>query len=551
MGTGPVVEVEARGLARPLIVAVALALAATGWTGTTVADEVDVGAACVNPTGDAECHGAAMSATGDASGGQAAASGSGNASALVAASGTGDASGDTLSASGTGNATGGVPVSATAGCRAQAGEAYRPCVDAAVEGDARGYYAAASVTGDASADGFPAVAASLTGDAAARCLAASLDRDPDALQGECNRRPPIRIHGDAMLELGRAVGVVNPEADGTAEDPYVIEDWCIEPGVFVVPETVGLRIQNTDAHVVIRDNSLPAPRPEETAGFAHGVEVRNADNVTVTGNRFRENGVGVLAAGADRLTVSGNSFEGDFDAVEVRGSSGVAVAGNAFEALRETGVRVERSTDVTVAHNAYDGLGNVGVTVTGSANVTIEDVEASGGRFGVFAEAVQDLTVTDSTFAGHKWDGISVEGRVSVRVANVTASDQRRDDGITFEGVREATVENTTAAGNDGAGIHVISSSDVELRSNHLVDNAAGDGPRTADLFVTGNEDEVEATGNWCGDPTGPRGGVVDACTGETADGDGGLIATDGDGAGNAVCFDPWLKAPNPQAGDG
>lgn len=218
--------------------------------------ETPGGRACFHPTQKAQCRRIAVSGTGDARAtdsspflqhhslavtvtgdawGDTAVSGTGNASGPSAVSGTGRASGGIV-ASGTGNASGEAAISG-------AGDPEGHVLEAGGTGDADGRFALSAI-GDARGD----VAVSGTGDARGSLLAASGTGEAEGCQqasgtDETGREshPPIRIDGERGpqgIVVGQDPATGEPiyrpgsgvtDGRGTAQDPHVIEGWCILP----------------------------------------------------------------------------------------------------------------------------------------------------------------------------------------------------------------------------------------------------------------------------------------------------------------------------------
>lgn len=106
--------------------------------------------------------------------------------------------------------------------------------------------------------------------------------DGPAACGNRGYHSPIVIRGDAMFKLGPAVGVRNPAAAGTAEDPYVISGWCVTPVAGGAnPRNAGIYIHNTTSHVVLRDNQIDGrPVTDATAHKVAGIVLNTAQNAS-------------------------------------------------------------------------------------------------------------------------------------------------------------------------------------------------------------------------------------------------------------------------------
>lgn len=416
------------------------------------------------------------------------------------------------------------------------------------------------------------------------------DRDPHR---------PIRIVGDAAFRLGPAVGVRNPTAAGTADDPYVIAGWCIVPDP-TPTAGAGIALHDTVAHVVVEDNLVdghPADVPfTGREDQPSGIRLEDADHVTVQGNEIAGNGfAGVEADLADDAVVRDNAITGNgFAGVDLVDSHGATVAGNVLQGNGD-GIHLSGARRATVVANTVaaddealvlfdasratirdNALGSGGLTVAGDRQVHYEhEIAASNTVNGEPVRYVRDrvgvdvaapagqvilVNTTDARVTGLDLSGTTVgvqlaftEGTV---VANSTVADDDigvalddvggesiscdGDDGFGFEGPDGAEIENSTIRRNR-VGVDLDDATGIHLHDNDL------DGNAEAALDLDDGSD-VDARDNWWGAASGPSGGAEDACTGTVADGDGDTVDAE---AGAMVRFDPWRDAPSPDAGVG
>lgn len=89
-------------------------------------------------------------------------------------------------------------------------------------------------------------------------------------------RPPIRVDGDESVLVLAASGVTG--GDGSAENPYVIENW--EIGAQTLggalgedPNVAGIRIVDVTKHVIVREVCVH--------DFEFGIYLENARHVTI------------------------------------------------------------------------------------------------------------------------------------------------------------------------------------------------------------------------------------------------------------------------------
>jgi parallel beta-helix repeat protein len=430
----------------------------------------------------------------------------------------------------------------------------------------------------------------------------------------CPEHPPIAITedvGDQGFVLGpRIAGITLPTyrlgsgvvgGFGTADSPYVIQDWCITPEATGWPTDgeadVAIRIEDTSAHVTIRRNTVP-----DEGSFTNGIVVRNASNVALVANDI---------TGHDR------------DGIRVTSSPHVDVVRNVIADNGRDGVRGSDQTDLDVRrneirNNGADGVRMDEVSYPGIEENTIEnntralpltdvdnaDIVANdlrnnpeaaislvGGHQNEIAdnEIRASATVTDAidlssthrnTIRGnlvlgsangiglHVADGNTVEANtirstagygVGVSVAKNSVVADNSIEANAWHGVRLAgtgtEVRGNVIAGNAGDGVHVRpTSSGATIEANAIVDNRDGiaikegqvdaihgndlEANDEAGLTATDVDAPVPAERNWWGHASGPSGSVADACTGTSAEGDGQRIETTNAG----VCFEPWLE---------
>lgn len=386
------------------------------------------------------------------------------------------------------------------------------------------------------------------------------------------RRPPIVIEHDAMFKLGPAVGVVNPHATGTADDPYVIEGWCLASG----PgdrSAAGITINSTSAHVVVRDNVVDGDRQllenlTEDGGsndWAWGVDLNGAANVTIAdntivhhpeanvrvnasstvqvlGNTLEDSRSGTLLETSTEVTVGQNAITDQSWGVATDRAIGTVIVGNTITKTVQA-TDIYESQDTTIRDNVVrDDTSGFAVFSSPGTAITNNTVTRSNG-YGIVVFSGDDLSITGNTITDSTAPGMDIFRLSNATIANNTVTGGSH--GIRLFTVDSGVVADNAVTGNDGDGIELFESSQVPAVGNNIEGN--GD----AGLVAVGTAQPVEAQGNWWGHASGPSGNVTDACTGTVADGSGEAIRLE-DFRGEAeVCFDPWLESPNPEAGAG
>ncbi len=166
---------------------------------------------------------------------------------------------------------------------------------------------------------------------------------------------------------------------GTAEDPYVIEDWCIPGGAATGTPRIG--IQGTDSHVVIRNNTLAHAEGVNQQWLDHGVLLDSAHNVTMEDNRI------------------GNVFH---SGVAVLGSSNTEIRGNTIDGLG-SGIFLDGSQETVIRANTIETFPNRGpsIRILDSEGTAIHDNDLSGGT----DVALQAVGVETPILATNNWWG--------------------------------------------------------------------------------------------------------------------------------------------------
>lgn len=281
----------------------------------------------------------------------------------------------------------------------------------------------------------PALSPTATGPAPDR----SLDhRLPDGVPEEaCVPHKWIGINGDhpyGGFTLGEDPVTGEPiyrpgtgvtDGSGTPEDPFVIENWCIVPG----GEGPGMWIQNTEAHLLIRDNLLLGGTGLPTAG----IQLDNADNVTV----------------------EENTVLGFFDGIMVmRGSTKAHVIDNEL-------------------HDAYRGIS----VLSGSHEPTVTNNTVTDPEFeGLFHNVEQGLLV-NNTVRGSDGDGILILDETTETVVEHNRIEDSAEDGVRMYRAGGVELVGNDIVDSGGAALHVTNgTTPVEASGNWWGDSSGPSG---------------------------------------------------------------------------
>lgn len=297
----------------------------------------------------------------------------------------------------------------------------------------------------------PATGQVVTGEVSSLLTSSTARADGAVSDEDCRSRPPIQITGDAMFQLGPTVGVVNPLAEGTAEDPYVIEGWCIEPtfyaGYVDEPDTdtharvsdgagASVHIENTSSHVVVRDVVVDGDRTsdwpgvgeitvhpdrihrslswmgDKSVGVEHrspptGLLLKDASNVTITDSSIEDGpGDGIWIRDADDTTIENNTIvDNRYDGVDLQQSRNVSLVNNTITEQWTEGVEISDGQEITLVDNKIEGSGH-NVHIVGTDEIVLEGNTIRDHRDGVELHDSENITVRGNTIENSGWDGL-------------------------------------------------------------------------------------------------------------------------------------------------
>lgn len=185
-------------------------------------------------------------------------------------------------------------------------------------------------------------------------------REAIVIIGEVGPTGFILGHDPATGEPIPRSGSGVTQGDGTQEDPYIIEGWLIEQA------TNGIRIEDTTAHVVIRENRL-------AHHASHAMLLANAGNVTIERNILETNvGSGVhVEEPSGAVEVRDNAMVDNQRGVSASEAGDLRITQNAIRDSRGTGIDIAGSNAVRVESNVVDGTDDDGIYTSESPNTKI------------------------------------------------------------------------------------------------------------------------------------------------------------------------------------
>lgn len=322
---------------------------------------------------------------------------------------------------------------------------------------------------------------------------------------------------------------------GTAEDPYVIEGWCItyaDDGFRVDGEQVyeytdrGITIEGTDAHVEIRDNVVGMAPLGKAA-----VAIEDAANVAIQDNEVRpihpyddDLGYGVFVQGSEDIAIAGNDVLRAGEAgILVNVASSIAIEDNTLEGGVEYGIFTDDVSDLLVEGNFVLDHVKTGIELEDIVDGLVQRNLVEDNAFGLDIDGGHENVVQRNRVDANGL-GVAVhDGADGTLLAHNEIFDN--DDGVWLHEASAPEVEANAIVGND-RGVFAHAAQDAHVHGNNI------DESTDVGLTTEGSVDTVDATDNWWGCPDGP---ADPAC--DDAEGD--------------VLVDPWLSEPNPDVGTG
>lgn len=253
------------------------------------------------------------------------------------------------------------------------------------------------------------------------------------------------------------------------------------------------------------------------------MEISGSTGAVVQGNSFSQGGIALL--GMDK-----EEFLHDIDATNT-------LMGRPIYYIREaSGMVVPQDSGqvIIVASDNVTGAGleirqaTYGALIAYSKDVLVTDSLLEDGYNGVWAHFSHQVTVSHSTMRNHldPWDpdnpawAVTIFGGSGNRITKNLLEDSSGAVGLFLSDGN--LVDNNTIDANVNGITSVLGGSGDRMRYNNIVQNGLG----------AGGIDSValDARYNWWGCPHGPNHADCDSLEGE-------------------IVFEPWLTAPNPEAG--
>ncbi|MHA1520274.1 MAG: right-handed parallel beta-helix repeat-containing protein [Promethearchaeota archaeon] len=322
--------------------------------------------------------------------------------------------------------------------------------------------------------------------------------------------PPIEIDGNTELGEFCTVG------EGTEIDPFIIENFEIDAST-----AHGIYIQNTDAHLIIRNCSVV---DGQSIGEYSGIFLRVCENVIISNNELIDNYHGIyLAYGCYYNNISNNTATNNEYGIDLYQFSYSSILDNTV-ANNQHGISLVNSYNTTISGNYCSNNNYWGIMSDSDQNITISDniiAESEygirmnsctyntisgndcsmSGLYGIFLNSMSSYNnVFDNYCSTNYYNGIYLSEGCdynTIKSNNLT----KNADGIRLYGVNYPcsynNISNNSCYDNFGFGI-VLSLFSIYnvVWANSLYDN----GVSQAYCTSINNQWYFEETGNYYGD---------------------------------------------------
>lgn len=252
---------------------------------------------------------------------------------------------------------------------------------------------------------------------------------------------PIRITGNS--EFTAENGVVS--GSGTAEDPYLIEGWLMTEAV--IGADYGIWLENTDAHVVIRNCQIVPPDT--------GIRLEHTSNIIIENVTINGGHQGIYAYNSSNLVI--------------RNSEISHIAGDALLLYSGSNVRI---ADCQIGDGQYYSLymGHMYDSI-------VEGCELYGSLYGVYAESSERILIRNCNIHSNFGDGIYFYVVINGTISN-SQIQFNEDHGIYLDSSDWITIEYCDIR-NSSLGIWLNPAFNCKICSNNFINiysNAQDDG---------------------------------------------------------------------------
>lgn len=212
----------------------------------------------------------------------------------------------------------------------------------------------------------------------------------------------ILVDGDAGFtpENGIVAG------SGTPQDPYVVAGWDIDAST-----GDGVLVRNTNAPFVIRDVRVHSGRLKPDYPQGRGIVLESVSNGRVENATLSENWIGLDASGSRDVTLRGNRFEDDDVGISYSLMTDFLVSGNVMDRV-EYGI--QGASAATIVRNRINGTD--GGLLAFDLRGTVASNEIASAFIGIELIGAETNAVVFRNNLSRNWIGMRVWERTIVKV---------------------------------------------------------------------------------------------------------------------------------------
>lgn len=236
-------------------------------------------------------------------------------------------------------------------------------------------------------------------------------------------------------------------------------DLTLEGNRFV-KNRVGVRLAASIPNAVLVRNEFSANTDAGVWAVRGEADVRKAA-ISVRGNKFRNDRMGILAGNVSMVIENNDLIDAREAAVHLIGT-GVVVRGNRISGGKGMGIVAETSRSLVIENNEIGQVAVYGIMIKGSANALLRANRIHNCGFGmafVLGDANSPSTAVDNSIIGPKYNGIDVIGDSPIlrrnRVLQATGLPLHVEDYQPPGGqvVRASPLLDNNTFGEDGAAV--------------------------------------------------------------------------------------------------
>ena len=214
----------------------------------------------------------------------------------------------------------------------------------------------------------------------------TLNADSDNLTAH----DPISIEHDG--DITAVNGVTNPDAAGTEEDPYIIENWSIDAS-----NTHGIEITYTTKHFIIRNCEIKNGQNTEEGLYHNGIYIHTLQSgyCIVENNQLTKDNGGVVFEKASNCISRNNVFNDNGGNMRISDCTDITIENNQVEDGGD-GFYLENVSDSTLTENVVNGVYKSAFALYRSSSCVIDGNTAYDSEGGVYLYHSYDNTIKNN-----------------------------------------------------------------------------------------------------------------------------------------------------------